>query len=365
MKEIIFESFKNLLNELSSINQIYTNSKSKKVELQEVLQAADDLLFLNHSSFILFYESVKNHISSGSSSYYDFINEKMVVRQSENKISKIEIKAIYNQLIKLVNDSESKNLIDYKAAIKKDDQVGDKGLVLSAITAINKEVKSMHNTLDVEALTKPKLKILIVQYINEIISLINSILLNDILRLFEHRKINQEALPKIFRSNPKLKENYIQKWIDCKVTFQDVKRFKNMNYWEEIMELALSDEEINKIKIHHKKIFLSTVQKLVNDKIVRLKSLPNKTIIAERNFKLINKFFNGESSTEDNARLKNVFNFNDSSKILLSYDNVQDENLSFDEFIIFNCVSGEYTSIFVAAFFIFYRSELELSLIHI
>jgi hypothetical protein len=366
MKEIILESFKNLLNELGSINKIYTNKKSKKEELKIALKTADDLLFLNHSDFNVFYESVNEYICSGYKPYSHKIDsETAFALDVKKKIPEIEIKVIYNQLIKLVGTLTSNNLIDYNTAIKKDDQLGVEGVLISNITTLGKRVSKLHNTLDVSILSEAELKIKLGEYINVIISVINSVLLNDIYRLFEYRKINQKAVPKIFLYDPKPKDDYIQKWEDCKVTFEDVKRFKNIDYWGEIMEFGLSDEEINEIMIHHKKIFLSTVQKLVNDKIVRLKSLPNKIIIAERNFKLINKFFKGESTTEDKKRLKNIFKFNDFSNVLLSYDNVHDENLSFEDFTVFNSSNGEYSSIFVAAFFMFYLEGLKNILVEV
>lgn len=359
-KEIIIESFENILIELSSINEVYSNKKSSKEALKNALAKADDIIFFNHNNFNVFYEGVNVYICAGYKPYAQNIESKELFSPDPNKkLPKIQVKAIYNQLILLISSFKLSNLIDYKAAINRDNQLGEEGVVLSSITALSKDIKEKHKSLNINSLTKTDLRITLDQYIKEIIILINSVLLNDIYRIFEERKINEKALPKIFRYNPKPKEAYIQKWIACTVTVEEVNRFKNVNYWEEIMECGLDDDKIQNIEIHQKKIFLKAVKLEVQKKIKLLDALPNKLIIVEQNIKLIEKYFSGDYKKEDEARLSNILKIYDSEKVLLAYDNILNEKLPIDKFIIFNSENGDYTPVFVTAFFMLYLNNLK------
>ncbi|WP_299523476.1 hypothetical protein [uncultured Lutibacter sp.] len=356
-KEIILESFKNLLYELSSINDIY--NKSKKEELQKALKNADDLIFLNHSSFSTFYECVNEYICSGYKPYSTNIFNKTILGPDiKKRIPLVEVKVIYNQLIKLIEDEMSSGLIDTNAAIKNDNQLGAEKVILSSITGVNDEIVELHKALSINALSKAKLQIKTDRYVKEIVSLINSVLLNDIYRIFEKRKINEEVLLEIFRLNPKPKNDYIQKWVDCTVAPNEIKRFKTIDYWAEIMEFELDDDEIQKIEVHQKKTFLEGVKLKLDLEINKLNSLPNKLFIVEQNKNLLEKFFIGNATNEDEVRLKKIFNFNDSAEVLLAYDNVLNEKVGFDQFTIFS-KNGGYSSIFIAAFFMLYLESIK------
>lgn len=359
-KEILLGSFKMLLNDLIAINDISTNKISKKKELQLALQKADDLIFLNHSSFNTFYASVNEYICSGYKPYaHNIFNKSLFTPVVKKKISEIEVQYIYNLLIRLIETKMCNHLIDQEAAIEKDNQLGANGVFLSSITGVSCEIIDLHKDLDRYSLSKAELKIITNQYVNEIISLINDVLLNDIYRIFEMRKINEEKLPKMFRGNPNAKRTYIKKWIDCKVTFNDVKTFKAINYWEEITEYGLDVDELQKIEIHQKQIFLGAVKSSLKVEISKLKSLPNKLIIAEKNKNLIDIFFKGGNTNNYEVRLKNILNFNNPDQVLLAYDNILREKVNLDELIIFNASNGEFSSMFVATFFMFYLNELE------
>ena len=170
-----------------------------------------------------------------------------------------------------------------------------------------------------------------------------------------------------------MEENeYIEKWIDCRVTLSEWLSNRNIDHWEIITQCNLSEEVIEEIETHQFSLFNESIKNNIEFRFNRLLDKPiniRKNIIQEQ-LRLMNLFI---QSTKVEIVLIELLNNiisikeEDYTKILVSYQNVIAETyMNFrDDFNV--CQKGRsLKSHYYSATFIFkYKQLIESHLLKI
>ncbi|MCG1037302.1 hypothetical protein [Polaribacter sargassicola] len=355
MKKIILDSFKSTLKSLHLLNLLILKEKSTKEDLKQGVTEARDLLFSSFSSLNIFAESITNHIT---------LKHKISTSKNKKKVekSKIEVKVIYNDLVNLVKNDISEDLINLRQTITLKNQSLLLGLYFMS-SMKSEEIVELNKHLSIDNLSKKELLEVLKKYFNAIINYIEEILFYDVFLIFDKPEITytQELL-----LITDYKKEYINKWVDCTVTLSELRRNKKIDYWSEILDLNLDSNQIQKIEKHQEILFYENIDSEVLVAFSDIEELNIKQQIEqiEKELILINGFFNGDLSKLTVDRLKKMINFSKPKKLILAYDQLKKSN-SYNAFEYciydFNYVR-KYTDYFVAAFFIKYLIKIEESL---
>ena len=223
MKEIVFDSFKNTLQEVKALNNVVIKEKNSKSELERSLKQAQVLLFSSYSNLSIFAESVKSYISVGYKiTPFD--------KKEKKQISKIEAKIIYNKLLSILNSVLDKDIIVPTESLILQNQVSSLGLAFIS-ASIDESLQKNNDDLNISKLKSQELSTTLNKYFAAIISYIQDILLYDVYLIFEKPEVTylQEI---VFTTD--YKKEYIDKWLNCTVTFNELRRNKRTDHWAEI-----------------------------------------------------------------------------------------------------------------------------------
>ncbi|TXD56915.1 hypothetical protein ES044_16105 [Polaribacter sp. IC066] len=351
MKEIVFDSFKSTLKEVQFLNAIIKNEKAKKKELQEGLLKARDLLFSSYSSLNIFDEAVKNYISVGYGVNFG--------KKEKNKISKTEAKVIYSKLIDLIGIEVEGKIIVPKTVIHFKYESEILTLYLHS-PHISQVTRDFDNALEVSGLKIEEIKTIILKYFNEIVNFLQEILLYNIFLIFDKPKITSEYKTISIRD---YKKEYIDSWVNCSVEIDNIIRNARVDYWDEIYDLKLDHDHIERIEKHQEKLFYQRVGSEVRIAFSDISELTksHKILQIEKELTLIYGFFNGDLSKLTVKRLNELISFSKAKKVILAYDDLK-RNIYYNanKYLIYvNSRPRMYSNYFVASFFIGYIKELE------
>lgn len=350
MKEIVFDSFKSTLQEVKILNNVVVKEKNSISELERSLKQAQDLLFSSYSNLSIFAESVKSYISVGYKiTPFD--------KKEKKQISKIEAKIIYNKLLSIINSVLDKNIIVPTESLILQSQVSLLGLAFIS-ASIDESLQKNNDDLNISKLKSQELSITLNKYFTAIISYIQDILLYDVFLIFEKPEITylQEI---VFTTD--YKKEYIDKWLDCTVTFNELRRNKRTDHWDEIYKLDLELEEIEKIENHQKKLFNERIEFEIRSVLSDFDELEEdvKKEALNKEIKLIQDFFNSDTSKTVVKRLKNIISFSKPKEVVLEYDNILRDRLLLSDFNVYEVGESNYSSAFVASFFMQYLDKLK------
>jgi hypothetical protein len=358
MKEIILSSFKSTLKEVQFLNNLLEKENINKDELNKSLRQAQNLLFSSYSSLNIFAESVENYVSIGYK-----ITPAAV--KNKKKISKLEVKLIYNNLVELINTDIQKGVINLDEVLILENQTQFLGLLFITSTK-NEDIKELNKCLSISTLSKSELLQTLKKYIKAILYFIQDIMLYDIFLIFDKPKIVYINEIK-FTTN--YKKKYIDKWVNCSVVFSDLLRNKRIDYWSEIFDLKLDSDHIERIEKHQENLFYKIVDSEVNIVFSDIGELNENQQVEqiEKELILIYGFFKGDLSKLTIKRLKELIKFSKPKKLILAYDELKKSNYySAIEYLIYDSnYIRRYTNYFVASFFIKYIKTLEDSLKYI
>ncbi|MFD2529343.1 hypothetical protein [Polaribacter marinaquae] len=350
MKEIVFDSFKSTLQEVKILNNIVVKEKIRNSQLEDSLKQAQNLLFSSYSSLNIFAESVKSYISVGYKiTPFD--------KKEKKQISKIEAKIIYNKLLGIINSELEKDIIVPTESLILQSQISSLGLAFIS-ASIDENLKKNNDELNIDKLKSQELSTALNKYFAAIIGYIQDILLYDIYLIFEKPEITylQEI---VFTTD--YKKEYIDKWLDCTVTFNELRRNKRTDHWAEIYKLKLEFEQTEKIENHQKKLFNERIDFEIRNAINDFDELEDdvKKEALNKEIKLIQDFFNSDTSKTVVKRLKNILNFSKPKEVVLEYDNILRDRLLLGDFNIYEVGKSNYSSAFVASFFMQYLDKLK------
>ena len=350
MKEIVFDSFKSTLQEVKVLKNIVVKEKVSKSDLQESLKQAHNLLFSSYSSLSIFAESVKNYISVGYKiTPFD--------KKEKKKISKIEAKIIYNKLLSIIQTELDKDIIIPQESLILQNQVSSLGLAfLSA--SIDEKLQKNKDDLNIDKLSLKELSSNLIKYFAAIKEYIQDILLYDVFLIFDKPEITyiQEL---VFTTD--YKKEYIDKWLNCTVTFNELRRNKRTDHWDEIYKLDLDFEQTEKIENHQKKLFNKRIEFEIRRAITDFDELEEdvKKEALNKEIKLIQDFFNSNTSKTVVKRLKNILSFSKPKEVVIEYDNILRDRLLLSDFNVYEVGKSNYSSVFVASFFMQYLDKLK------
>lgn len=350
MKEIVFDSFKNTLQEVQILNDIVKKEKVSKPELLKGLKQARDLLFSSYSSLNIFSEAIKNEVSIGYKlSFSD--------KKQKKKVSKIEAKLIYNKLLSIIKSVLNKNIIVPKESLILQNQMSSMALSLFS-ASIDEDFQKYNSSFNSENLSLQELSKSINKYFEVIVRYIEDILLYDVFLIFEKPEITY--LQEI-KYTTDYKKEYIDKWLDCTVTFNELRRNKRTDHWAEIYKLKLEFEQTERIENHQKKLFNERIDFEIRNAINDFDELEDvvKKEALNKEIKLIQDFFNSDTSKTVVKRLKNILNFSKPKEVVLEYDNILRDRLLLGDFNIYEVGKSNYSSAFVASFFMQYLDKLK------
>nr|WP_299032712.1 hypothetical protein [uncultured Tenacibaculum sp.] len=350
MKEIVFDSFKSTLQEVKILNNIVVKEKNSKSELERSLKQAQDLLFSSYSNLSVFAESVKSYISVGYKiTPFD--------KKKKKQISKIEAKIIYNKLLSIINSELDKDIIVPTESLILKSQVSSLGLAFIS-ASIDENLQKNNDDLNISKLKSQELSTTLNKYFAAIISYIQDILLYDVFLIFEKPEITylQEI---VFTTD--YKKEYIDKWLNCTVTFNELRRNKRTDHWAEIYKLNLDFEHIDKIEKHQKKLFNERIESEIRSALNDFDELDEdvKKEALNKEINLIQDFFNSDTSKTIVKRLKNILSFSKPKEVIIEYDNILRDRLLLSDFNIYSAGKSTYSSVFVASFFMRYLDQLK------
>ena len=350
MKEIVFDSFKSTLQEVKILNNIVVKEKIRNSQLEDSLKQAQNLLFSSYSSLNIFAESVKSYISVGYKiTPFD--------KKEKKQISKIEAKIIYNKLLGIINSELEKDIIVPTESLILQSQISSLGLAFIS-ASIDENLKKNNDELNIDKLKSQELSTALNKYFAAIIGYIQDILLYDIYLIFEKPEITylQEI---VFTTD--YKKEYIDKWLDCTVTFNELRRNKRTDHWAEIYKLKLEFEQTEKIENHQKKLFDERIDFEIRNAINDFDELEDdvKKEALNKEIKLIQDFFNSDTSKTVVKRLKNIISFSKPKEVVLEYDNILRDRLLLSDFNVYEVGKSNYSSAFVASFFMQYLDKLK------
>ena len=350
MKEIVFDSFKSTLQEVKIFNNIVVKEKISKSELEDSLKQAQNLLFSSYSSLNIFAESVKSYISVGYKiTTFD--------KKEKKQISKIEAKIIYNKLLGIINSELEKNIIVPSESLILQSQVSSLGLAFIS-ASIDENLQKFNDDLNIGKSKSQELSTALNKYFAAIIGYIQDILLYDIYLIFEKPEITyiQELV-----LTTDYKKEYIDKWLNCTVTFNELRRNKRTDHWAEIYKLKLEFEQTEKIENHQKKLFNERIETEIRSAITDFDELEDdvKKEALNKEIKLIQDFFNSNTSKTVVKRLKNILSFSKPKEVVLEYDNILRDRLLLSDFNVYEVGKSNYSSAFVASFFMQYLDKLK------
>lgn len=353
MKEDILNSFNRVLEEIQVLNKILKEQKADKVELQESLKLAQNLLFSSYSNLNLFSEYVKNYI---------YLNHKTKPfdKKEGTRKSNLEVKSIYNELVNLVSPDIHKGIKDLEENLILKNQADYLGLFITS-PRIKRGVEILNKKLDINSLSKSDLSKTLEIYLAAIVSYIQEILFYNLFFIFDKPKVEYTNEIKFTTDYEK---EYINKWIDCSVTFSDLRRNCRVDHWAGIYKLDLELDKIDKIGIHQKKIFDAYLETKIKSALNDFSDLEpdSKSKVLNKEVKLIQDFFYNNTSKEVVGRLKNILSFQKPKEVLLEYDNLLRSRLSLEDFNIYEIGKANFSPIFVAFFFKKYLERLKESL---
>lgn len=350
MKEIVFDSFKSTLQEVKILNNIVVKEKISKSELEDSLKQAQNLLFSSYSSLNIFAESVKSYISVGYKiTSFD--------KKEKKQISKIEAKIIYNKLLGIINTELEKDIIVPTESLILQSQFSSLGLAFIS-ASIDENLKNFNDELNIGKLKSQELSTALNKYFAAITGYIQDILLYDIYLIFEKPEITyiQELI-----LTTDYKKEYIDKWLNCTVTFNELRRNKRTDHWAEIYKLKLEFEQTEKIENHQKKLFNERIETEIRSAITDFDELEDgvKKEALNKEIKLIQDFFNSNTSKTVVKRLKNILSFSKPKEVVLEYDNILRDRLLLSDFNVYEVGKSNYSSAFVASFFMQYLDKLK------
>lgn len=350
MKEIVFDSFKNTLQEVKTLNKVVVKEKNSKSELERSLKQAQDLLFSSYSNLSIFAESVKSYISVGYKiTPFD--------KKEKKQISKIEAKIIYNKLLSIINSVLDKDIIVPTESLILQNQVSSLGLAFIS-ASIDESLQKNNDDLNISKLKSQELSTTLNKYFAAIISYIQDILLYDVYLIFEKPEVTylQEI---VFTTD--YKKEYIDKWLNCTVTFNELRRNKRTDHWAEIYKFNLDFDHIEKIENHQKKLFNERIESEIRSALNDFDELEDevKKEALNKEIKLIQDFFNSNTSKTVVKRLKNIISFSKPKEVILEYDNILRDRLLLSDFNVYEVGKSNYSSAFVASFFMQYLDKLK------
>ena len=350
MTKIIFDSFKSTLQEVRFLNNILNKEKVSKSELIKGLNQAKDLLFSSYSSLSIFSEVIKNEVSIG---YKIVFNDK---KQKKN-ISKTEAKVIYNELLGIIKSELDEGVLKPKESLILENQISAMGLHLVS-ASIDEDFRNFNNNFNNEELTLKELSISLNNYVEVIVKYIEDILLYDVFIIFEKPDI---VYTKEILFTTDYKKEYIDKWLNCTVTFNELRRNKRTDHWAEIYKLNLVFEHIEKIENHQKKLFNERIESEIRSALNDFDELDEdvKKEALNKEINLIQDFFNSDTSKTIVKRLKNILSFSKPKEVILEYDNILRDRLLLSDFNIYSAGKSTYSSVFVASFFMRYLDQLK------
>ncbi|CAM1348439.1 hypothetical protein [Tenacibaculum crassostreae] len=352
MTKIIFDSFKSTLQEVRFLNNILNKEKVSKAELIKGLNQAKDLLFSSYSSLSIFSEVIKNEVSIG---YKIDFNDK---KQKKN-ISKTEAKVIYNELLGIIKSELNEGVLKPKESLILENQISAMGLHLVS-ASIDEDFRNFNNNFNNEELTLKELSISLNNYVEVIVKYIEDILLYDVFIIFEKPDI---VYTKEILFTTDYKKEYIDKWLNCTVTFNELRRNKRTDHWAEIYKLNLDFEHIEKIENHQKKLFNERIESEIRSALNDFDELDEdvKKEALNKEINLIQNFFNSDTSKTIVKRLKNILSFSKPKEVIIEYDNILRDRLLLSDFNIYTAGKSTYSSVFVASFFMSYLEALKES----
>lgn len=350
MTKIIFDSFKSTLQEVRFLNNILNKEKVSKSELIKGLNQAKDLLFSSYSSLSIFSEVIKNEVSIG---YKIDFNDK----KQKNNISKTEAKVIYNELLGIIKSELDEGVLKPKESLILENQISAMGLHLVS-ASIDEDFRNFNNNFNNEESTLKELSISLNKYVGVIVKYIEDILLYDVFIIFEKPDI---VYTKEILFTTDYKKEYIDKWLNCTVTFNELRRNKRTDHWAEIYKLNLDFEHIDKIEKHQKKLFNERIESEIRSALNDFDELEDdvKKEALNKEINLIQDFFNSNTSKTIVKRLKNIISFSKPKEVILEYDNILRDRLLLSDFNIYSAGKSTYSSVFVASFFMRYLDQLK------
>lgn len=350
MTKIIFDSFKSTLQEVRFLNNILNKEKVSKAELIKGLNQAKGLLFSSYSSLSIFSEVIKNEVSIG---YKIDFNDK---KQKKN-ISKTEAKVIYNELLGIIKSELDEGVLKPKESLILENQISAMGLHLVS-ASIDEDFRNFNNNFNNEESTLKELSISLNKYVGVIVKYIEDILLYDVFIIFEKPDI---VYTKEILFTTDYKKEYIDKWLNCTVTFNELRRNKRTDHWAEIYELNLDFEHIDKIEKHQKKLFNERIESEIRSALNDFDELEDdvKKEALNKEINLIQDFFNSDTSKTIVKRLKNILSFSKPKEVIIEYDNILRDRLLLSDFNIYSAGKSTYSSVFVASFFMRYLDQLK------
>lgn len=350
MTKIIFDSFKSTLQEVRFLNNILNKEKVSKSELIKGLNQAKDLLFSSYSSLSIFSEVIKNEVSIG---YKIDFNDK----KQKNNISKTEAKVIYNELLGIIKSELDEGVLKPKESLILENQISAMGLHLVS-ASIDEDFRNFNNNFNNEESTLKELSISLNKYVGVIVKYIEDILLYDVFIIFEKPDI---VYTKEILFTTDYKKEYIDKWLNCTVTFNELRRNKRTDHWAEIYKLNLDFEHIDKIEKHQKKLFNERIESEIRSALNDFDELDEdvKKEALNKEINLIQDFFNSDTSKTIVKRLKNILSFSKPKEVIIEYDNILRDRLLLSDFNIYSAGKSTYSSVFVASFFMRYLDQLK------
>lgn len=355
MKEIVYDSFKKTLHEVSVLSAIIKNEKASKEELQEGLFKASDLLFSSYSNLNILTETIKNHVSIG----YKITPSK---KKPKKELTKIEVKIIYNKLVELIKEELQRGTICPKENLILENQYASMGLIFYEAT-ISKNIIKFNKDLLIYELSKKDLLSVLGNYFKEITEYIEDLLLYNIFMVFDKPNI---LYVNEIECSTDYKKEYIDSWVNCDVKISKISRFSRIDYWSEIFDLNLDFEHIERIEKYQEKIFYERVHLEVGLALNDIFELEESQQILQINkeLDLINGFFSGDLSKLTVKRLKEIIRFSKPKKLILTYDQLKKNNYYLaSECLIYSIGKPRiYSKYFVASFFIEYLKALSVEL---
>jgi hypothetical protein len=149
--------------------------------------------------------------------------------------------------------------------------------------------------------------------------------------------------------------------LNCTVTFNELRRNKRTDHWDEIYKLNLDYEQTEKIENHQKKLFNERIEFEIRSVLSDFDELEEdvKKEALNKEIKLIQDFFNSDTSKTVVKRLKNIISFSKPKEVVIEYDNILRDRLLLSDFNVYEVGKSNYSSVFIASFFMQYLDKLK------
>jgi len=157
---------------------------------------------------------------------------------------------------------------------------------------------------------------------------------------------------------------YVNKWVNRTVTYFDIQLHTTVNYWEHLLDMDLDSDEFELIEQHQHKLFDERVAFETMRRINDLKEIeePRRTEAILNQIKIIEQFFQGDTSEILLKRLEQSMGLTIFDDVLIAYDKLlTSEYYCYTDKIIFNFEKYRFHTIdFIAHSLYAYLKELKV-----